>query len=174
MGEEGFSFITLTLGYPGALACLLWHQGSSSLQVYPMKLGCPAPPGCCPHISPRPGCPGCPSSHRCALLPVTSSHMRESPSALPPACAKQIQTRRPLPRLRGPSCPSLKQLLECLQRRPCVQRPAFPRNVRISHHTFPLLLQWEVFLPGMRGAWRRPMALLSSAGAGSRHRMLRL
>lgn len=49
---------------------------------------------------------------------------------------------------------------------------------RIPHHTFPFLLQWEVFLPGMGGVWRRPrsaaVALLSSADAGSRHGVIRL
>lgn len=55
-----------------------------------------------------------------------SSHTRESPSALPPACGKPLLMCRPLPRLRGLSCPFLKQVLECLQRCSCVQGPAFP------------------------------------------------
>lgn len=128
MREEGFSFIVLTLEDPGTLASLLWCQLSSSTQeVCSMKQGCPAPPECSPHISPRPGCPVCPSTHHCAALPVARGHVREL--STPKACGKQLWICRPLPRLRRLNCPFLKQVLECLQHCPCVQRAAFPQNI---------------------------------------------
>lgn len=55
-----------------------------------------------------------PLTHHCAALPVARGHMRESPSALPPACGKQLRICRPLPRLRGLNCPFLKQVFATL------------------------------------------------------------
>lgn len=61
------------------------------------ETGMPHSPWCCPHSSPRPGCP---STHHSAALPVARGHMRESPPTLPPGCGKQLRFYRPLPRLR--------------------------------------------------------------------------
>lgn len=168
----------LTLRGPSAPAYLLWCQLSSSPQeVYPTKLGCPALPGCCPHISPRPRCPGCPSAHHFSALPVARDHMRDTLST-PSSVWETALDMQSSPKAQGAELPILKQVLRCLQLCPCVQISAFSQNVRISHHTFLFLLQWEAFLPGMGGVCRRPLkcccALLSSADAGSRHRMVRL
>lgn len=168
-GRGGIFFYHAHIGRSWC-SCLpaLVSASPSTQEVYSMKLGFPAPPGCSLHISPSPGCPGCPSTHHCAALPVARGQMREL--STPNSVWETALDMQTSPKAQGPELPISEAGPRVFATLSLCTKSSISTKPRIPHHTFPFLLQWEVFLPGMGGVWRRPrsaaVALLSSADAG--------